>query len=216
MNRGSTVSKICISPAISVTVHSLSFVLFRRLVICCYLSFSPNCKILMNSVILFTSSTLVSGFYLSFKSISKQFHVMVFNDVLFPRKRLISLRMTFNVTLSLLTLPNCKRQLSNIAAFIYKERVNQLKITDPFDELTNCTLKNLATANSVPVEYIFPPFITAVFHFLNKSEIIPRGSWYQPSIVTFLQIKKWNTFFKQIIVNNCSSFSRSYYYNKNK
>ncbi|VDI29258.1 Hypothetical predicted protein [Mytilus galloprovincialis] len=73
-----------------------------------------------------------------------------------------------------------------MAAFIYKERVNQcyqLKITDPFDELTNCTLKNLATANSVPVEYIIPPFITAVSHFLNKSEINSWGSWYQPSII---------------------------------
>ncbi|CAG2188948.1 unnamed protein product [Mytilus edulis] len=95
--------------------------------------------------------------------------------------------MTCSVALPLIaTKAKCKRQHSKMAAFIYKERVNQcyqLKITDPFDELTNCTLKNLATANSVPVEYIFPPFITAVFHFLNKSEIISWGSWYQPSII---------------------------------
>ena len=70
--------------------------------------------------------------------------------------------------------------------------------------------------NGIGIDKKFHDRIFKVFHFLNKAEIIPRGSWYQPSIVTFLQIKKWNTFFKQIIVNNCSSFSRSYYYNKNK
>lgn len=44
-------------------------------------------------------------------------------------------------------------------------------------------LENTALSNSVPMEFLIPPFLTAIAHFSNKSEICPWGSWTQPSII---------------------------------
>lgn len=73
-----------------------------------------------------------------------------------------------------------------MASFLHKDRVDncyEQTISDPFNECTNKSLRNTAVNNSVPMEYLIPPFITAASHFLNKSEINPWGTWFQPSII---------------------------------
>ena len=54
---------------------------------------------------------------------------------------------------------------------------------DVFDHITADCLKNSASANSIPPEFLLPPFLAACGHFLGKSCISPWGTWKQPSIV---------------------------------
>ncbi|XP_062601644.1 uncharacterized protein LOC134263323 [Saccostrea cucullata] len=73
-----------------------------------------------------------------------------------------------------------------MSAFVHRDRIQNCykeTINDPFDELTNEMLHNTAVSNSVPMEFLIPPFLTGIAHFLNKSEIRPWGSWTQPSII---------------------------------
>ena len=62
----------------------------------------------------------------------------------------------------------------------YEEKVDMEGI---FDTITANCLKNSASANSIPPEYLLPPFLAACGHFLGKSVICPWGTWKQPSIV---------------------------------
>lgn len=73
-----------------------------------------------------------------------------------------------------------------MSAFLHRDRIENCyneTIQEPFDDLTNRMLENTALSNSVPMEFLNPPFLTAIVHFLNKSEICPWGSWTQPSII---------------------------------
>ena len=72
-----------------------------------------------------------------------------------------------------------------MSVFVHRDRIQNCykeTINDPFDELTNEMLHNTAVSNSVPMEFLIPPFLTGIAHFLNKSEIRPWRSWTQPSI----------------------------------
>lgn len=73
-----------------------------------------------------------------------------------------------------------------MSAFQHRDRIEYCyneTIQEPFDDVTNRMLENTALSNSVPMEFLIPPFLTAIAHFLNKSEICPWGSWTQPSII---------------------------------
>ena len=72
--------------------------------------------------------------------------------------------------------------------FPYKDRVRfcyarDLHIEDVFDVITAKTIANISSATCVPAEFVIPPFITGLSHFLNKSEIRPWGTWSQPAII---------------------------------
>ena len=87
---------------------------------------------------------------------------------------------------SLLYIVLCGWNTAETKMFVHKDRIRfcyEESIGDPFDSVTNKMLYNTAMANSVPLEYLIPPFVTAVSHCLNKSEINPWGSWSQPSIL---------------------------------
>ena len=62
----------------------------------------------------------------------------------------------------------------------YDERI---LINDVFDQTTAETLENIASANSIPPEFLVPPFLAACGHFLGKSVISPWGTWKQPAII---------------------------------
>ena len=66
------------------------------------------------------------------------------------------------------------------AKLCYEEHVS---LRDVFDTVTADSLDNISSANSIPAEFLLPPFLAACGHFLGKSVISPWGTWKQPAII---------------------------------
>ncbi|XP_062582873.1 uncharacterized protein LOC134244630, partial [Saccostrea cucullata] len=56
-------------------------------------------------------------------------------------------------------------------------------LRDVFDQKTGDMLENISSANSIPPEFLLPPFLAACGHFLGKSVVCPWGTWKQPAII---------------------------------
>lgn len=66
------------------------------------------------------------------------------------------------------------------AKLCYEERIS---VREVFDFKTGETLENVSSANSIPPEFLLPPFLAASGHFLGQSVVCPWGTWKQPAII---------------------------------
>lgn len=67
------------------------------------------------------------------------------------------------------------------ANLCYEERIS---VREVFDFKTGETLENISSANSIPPEFLLPPFLAACGHFLGQSVVCPWGTWKQPAIIS--------------------------------
>lgn len=66
------------------------------------------------------------------------------------------------------------------AKLCYEERIS---VREVFDFKTGETSENSSSANSIPPEFLLPPFLAACGHFLGQSVVCPWGTWKQPAII---------------------------------
>lgn len=66
------------------------------------------------------------------------------------------------------------------AKLCYEERIS---VGEVFDFKTGETSENSSSANSIPPEFLLPPFLAACGHFFGQWVVCPWGTWKQPAII---------------------------------